>query len=292
MAFWELKIKEIEPIQSYGGTEMKRIIVTIAAILLLVFAALTVTAQNKSVTNQDVIRMVNEGLPESVIVKVIAGAIPEFDITPDGVIALSKAKVSENIINAMVEAQNKKIAVPAKDPRIDPSASAASSPAADATETVPGLPRAKGLYYKSSNGFVRIEEVSPATKIKGTGMFKLNPFKGASTAYSFKGKAAPVQVSDPKPKFYYRGDDISPRDFNIVMLEQKKNDREIEYFSAGIFRNSRIGPNENKIVAINATRIGADIIEFTPQEDLPGGEYAIDVGGSPIFDFGFPSATD
>jgi len=53
-------------------------------------------------TNADVIKMVQAGIDESVIITAIQKAQSGFDVSPDGLIALNQAKVSKEIINAMV----------------------------------------------------------------------------------------------------------------------------------------------------------------------------------------------
>jgi len=70
------------------------------AILLFAFAPLTLNAA--PMTNADVIKMVEAGIDESVIITAIQKAQSGFDTSPDGLIALSQAKVSKEIINAMV----------------------------------------------------------------------------------------------------------------------------------------------------------------------------------------------
>jgi len=67
-------------------------------------------AQNSKVvlTNNDIVQMVNAGLPESLVIGSISASDINFDVSPSGLVALRKASVSEPIIEAMLSAQAKK----------------------------------------------------------------------------------------------------------------------------------------------------------------------------------------
>lgn len=72
--------------------------------LVAMLGSLTVSAQQGQtvLTNQDVIRMVKNGLPESVIVASIQNNPTNFDTSVDGLIALHKAGASQKIMDAVV----------------------------------------------------------------------------------------------------------------------------------------------------------------------------------------------
>lgn len=76
------------------------------AIACLSFVSLvpTLHAQQgqKPLTNSDVINMVQGGVPESVIVASIRSHPAKFDVSPDGLIALHKAGVTQDELDAMV----------------------------------------------------------------------------------------------------------------------------------------------------------------------------------------------
>ncbi len=72
-------------------------------VLLLVFAALGQQAQ-KSLTNDDVIAMVKNGMPESVVVSAIQSQPGKFKTTTAELIRLHKAGVTEAELNAMMAA--------------------------------------------------------------------------------------------------------------------------------------------------------------------------------------------
>lgn len=95
---------------------------TLAALAVVGVISGCLLAQQKPLTNVDVIKMVKGGLPESVVVSAIRSTPSKFDISPDGLIALHKAGVTQNEMDAIVASAN---------PNAAPSAaSAAAAPAA------------------------------------------------------------------------------------------------------------------------------------------------------------------
>lgn len=76
--------------------------------LLILATALTVraqTAEKPPLTNQDVIKMVRAGLSESIVVATIQENRCNYDTSPDGLIALQKAGVTQKEMNAMMSRQ-------------------------------------------------------------------------------------------------------------------------------------------------------------------------------------------
>jgi len=80
--------------------------------LFLVIGAAPGSALNgqqpeKPLTNADVIKMVKVGLPESAIVATIRSNPAKYDLSPDGLIALHKAGVTKNEMDAMMAVSGK-----------------------------------------------------------------------------------------------------------------------------------------------------------------------------------------
>ena len=61
--------------------------------------------QAKTLRNGDVVQMVEEGVPQSVILSMVSKSRHDFDTTPSAIVALVKAGVDEDVINAMVAAE-------------------------------------------------------------------------------------------------------------------------------------------------------------------------------------------
>lgn len=82
---------------------------TLIIFCLLIGGAVTASAQNKQndgpLTNAEVIKLVKAGFKEKTVVLIIASRLPNFDLSPDRMIQLKRAGVSENIIVAMLARQ-------------------------------------------------------------------------------------------------------------------------------------------------------------------------------------------
>lgn len=80
----------------------------IASGLLILVMTLTVhaqTAEKPPLTNKDVIKMVQAGLSESIVVATIQENHSNYDTSPDGLITLQKAGVTQKEMNAMMSRQ-------------------------------------------------------------------------------------------------------------------------------------------------------------------------------------------
>ncbi|HEV3513762.1 MAG TPA: hypothetical protein VGS05_18800 [Candidatus Sulfotelmatobacter sp.] len=78
------------------------------AILTVIFAVVPVVGAQqtqKQLTNDGVIKMAQAGLSESVVIAAIQSSPANYDISPDGLIALQKAGVTKNELDAILAAQ-------------------------------------------------------------------------------------------------------------------------------------------------------------------------------------------
>lgn len=82
---------------------------TLIVFCLLLGGAIAVSAQARQnegpLTNAEVIKLVKAGFKEKTVVLIIAARAPNFDLSPDKMILLKRAGVSENIIVAMLARQ-------------------------------------------------------------------------------------------------------------------------------------------------------------------------------------------
>src|SRR5579863_5442163 len=88
--------------------EMTRRVFEVAAILAvigLMTYSLAAQQAQKPLTNAGVIKMVKAKLSESVVVAAIQSSPANYDISPDGLIGLQKAGVTQNEMDAIVAAQ-------------------------------------------------------------------------------------------------------------------------------------------------------------------------------------------
>jgi hypothetical protein len=63
------------------------------------------TASTQSLTNDDIIKLVQAKLPDSVVIAKIKSSSSEFDTSPDALIKLKRAGVSDSVLQAIVDAR-------------------------------------------------------------------------------------------------------------------------------------------------------------------------------------------
>jgi len=221
------------------------------ALLLLVLSAalcpvMIGQGSQKPLSNGDVIKMVKNGLPESVIVSSIESSAANFDLSPNGLISLHKAGVSQKIMDAMMAAGGSK--TPAKAATASSSAGAAAARA-----QAPPLPRTKSkipaVYLLQSGAWqkVDVEKAQLAqTKTKPTSMAKLAADSallqglqatmssataqvashvGSRTAGSALGQAGSVfsgMMAQRKPKITYVWAIANPASSNVLQEDTPK----------------------------------------------------------------------
>lgn len=88
---------------------MKTLLQLIVMLVLFMFTAqFTVASAEdaKPLTNADVIKMLDSGLPESVILSKVQASAANYDTSTDAIIELSKKGVSEKVLNAILNPQS------------------------------------------------------------------------------------------------------------------------------------------------------------------------------------------
>jgi hypothetical protein len=82
---------------------------TLIIFCLLAGCAIGASAQSKSsdgpLTNAEIVKLVKAGFKDKTVILIIASRVPNFDLSPDRMIQLKRAGVSENIIVAMLARQ-------------------------------------------------------------------------------------------------------------------------------------------------------------------------------------------
>ncbi len=124
---------------------MRRVKLILTLLGIALTTASTVGGQQnvKPLTNQDVISMVKNLLPESVIISAIKTNDADFDVSANGLIALKKAGVTAKVMEAMLAAVNDK----------KNSASAAPAPSAPAGPLTGAGPAGGGAPLAAAPGW-------------------------------------------------------------------------------------------------------------------------------------------
>ena len=96
-----------------GSVIMKIRIITLAWAAFFVFLGTLASFSASTMTNDDVVKLVKAGLSEPVILAAIDECDPRFDVTPDGLVKLKTAGVTDGVIQRMIAKKPGPSAAPA-----------------------------------------------------------------------------------------------------------------------------------------------------------------------------------
>lgn len=299
---------------------LKRVIPGFAAFLLMLLSVLHPlalasggqAAATAALSNEDVIKMVQAKLPDAVVVAKIKSSPCKFDTSPDALIKLKQAGISDAVMQAMAEAGA-------------PAASTNPGPAAKEPPLDPNDPLAEhdpGIYYVRQNpGGRRMTQLDPTAysggKSGGTFTSGLTyGIKKAKWKAVVRGGRANVRITEQSPTFYFYfeqkhgtlsyaggagswfGGLSSPNQFSLVRLESKKDSRELVVGEFGA-TGASTGTRGKDVTEFNFEKVAPGIYKVVPRADMQPGEYcffytgqntAMGAGGGNLFDFGINPA--
>lgn len=281
------------------------------SIVYLFILTLSVSAQEKPLTNADVVDMVKAGLPESTIVLTIGRSPSKFDTSAQALIDLNKAGVSGKVLDAMIGAKQNASGGSTAPVGVGNS----SSPATDSDPLLKEMTE-PGIYVVSKGKAQLIEP----NVFSGS---KSNPLLGAITygiaktkiRAKVQRKSAMVQSNSPDPTFYFVFNPAykdsgaamaggwwglpatSPNEFVLVKMDVKENSREAVVGEYGTFSGVSSGTRDKDTREYAFEKLRAGLYRVTLTKALDPGEYCFyyaanvqgfGVGGGKLFDFGVP----
>lgn len=222
-------------------------------------ASSTVQDQQAPLTNDDVVKMFGAGLAESTIVQVIQKASSNFDTSPDALIKLKQQGLTPNIIEAMVAAKSR--------PR---------------TFTPPEtVTNSRGVFAQNGADWSRIEEVS-SIEVRSVGNISsavTMGIKETRVICVFRGEKADLQLDNRRPVFRVSGLGASAKDVYIVAMRLNPDRRDLEMGRNGLIKKLSYGFRKRDVRDVDVKRLGDDLLEVTPKQDLEVGEYIMVLGG-------------
>ncbi len=278
----------------------------VLSIAFLCFAAVSVSAQDV-MTNDEVISLTKAGLSSGVIVSKIRGSKTDFDLSTDSLIKLKQAGVSDDIVSAMLDAKNGKMAV-----------AAGSGNVTGAAAGDPNDPMAKhnfGIYlYEEINGQRKMTQLQPNVSAQNRtgGKFtnSITPFGlgKIKKKANLPGRSANLQIQATQPVFYFYLDATSgglnttsgipstPNEFTLVVFNQRSDNREVTISKENNW-GGKGGLSDEYVVPFDAEDMGNGVFKITPKTPLKKGEYGFylvtsgtsnagDAIGTKFFDFG------
>lgn len=239
--------------------------------LAFVFSfAVTLRAEEKALTNADVVTMLKAGVPAESVLAVVKAKPGAYDTTPQGLIDLTQAGVAKEIITAMVESGSKPVGQMSN--TVPPPPFAATQPSVvliDGDTKTELLPRASQS-TRASPGFA----------------FGFGTIKAA-----IPGARASTRTINRRPRIEFNGfSGIVPTDVVTLFAAQVSSDRR-EYpimktgFSASIDSDKHARKVEITELVGSRTQFGMTRYSMVPVADLAPGEYLAVISGA-VYEFG------
>lgn len=276
-----------------------------AAVLFLAFSGYAQTQTpaamgGQTMTNTDVLKLVQARLSDDLIVSKIRSSKCSFDTSTDTILKLKSQGVSDAVIEAMLGCGRPPVHTPG-------SAAASSDP------NNPLSPHPPGIYWlektKTGEEMARLE-ASSYQGSKSSGMFGSAMSMGLKKAKwkaRLAGAHAALRIPDLSPVFWFyfpsagQGFGQSgvlarasrPEDFALARMESQKHDRELVVGQAGVLGNSA-GLRSQDVVTVAVQNVSPGVYKVTVARPLkpgeycfvpPGGAAAFGMAGGQLYDF-------
>jgi hypothetical protein len=236
----------------------------------------------------DVIRLSQAGLSDNTIIAQIKMRPQHFDLSPDELLQLKSAHVSDKVIEAMVGATgavDPSTATKSPDPQLPPSIDAYAKPQL----------LADGFYYKSPQGWQKLEPISMVGGgLKHVGKMFV-PGLTPQMVWTFRDAESPAQFAEKRPTFCIRESPAlaniagrTGRDLLIVRFDKRKDRRELQTTNGGNMFTFKAGLSKDRMPDITTKTVADGIFLVTPNEDLKPGEYMVTFSSLGVsgYDFG------
>lgn len=257
-------------------------------------------ATASELTVEQIIRLVQAGLSEDLIIAKIKKNNKAFDLSTEQILQLKKVGASDNIIRVLMDPQAQLVTVPAASPAVTPTEVLTPTPTAPAnverslSNNLPEVDKATGIYLVEDGGkLTRLTRVAFTSQKIGT----LGVMGAAMTMGALKtkirlvlyGSSAKVRVQNKRPEFLFNlSEDVQPRDYVLIRLDKKSSTREA---IAGSMRigGPNMGFDEKKTLKFSAKEMAPGKYMLKLENDLAVGEYVFcPANGSlvAVYDFG------
>ncbi|HEY0061237.1 MAG TPA: hypothetical protein VGC21_03885 [Telluria sp.] len=252
---------------------MKRITPLVTALLASVLVASAAMAA--PVRNADVIKLLEAGMPEEVVLAAIANGQPKFDTSADALIKLKAKGATPAILSAMLRPAAPSASAGASAQQSSPSAATPSRKASgnhgynpeEVTLIVNGQPQIMSYI---------IPQTRTAARALG--------FGGMASYASLSGKAAQRRLTSNTPEFIVSVPKNAQADNYLTLANfAVRNNDTREVMTGGGYMSYSSGINKSRVVKVTTTalpdqagaREGFILYKITPEAPLKAGEYAL-----------------
>jgi hypothetical protein len=238
----------------------------IRAVLLLLFCPLLVAAQ--ALNNDSIIKMIKAQLSDDVIVSTINAAPGSYDTSPDALIALKQAGVSNKVIDAILAKTSPASAAPTSPDSAAPPAPDASAPAAPLPPGIENI----GAYFKDRGGSwqplpseaVVFQSGGLVKHVASAGLMKedLNGLVG--------GMRSRLVLSTPLTLILHVPQGRTAGDYELVRLHIVGSNRQFQSVAGGLNQTSGSIRDE---IDFTSTQIGPSTYQVVLNNELGEGEF-------------------
>ena len=246
----------------------------------------------KAMTVQDVIKLSKAGLTDDLIIEQIKTKNQRFDLSTDQLIQLKTAKVSERIIQVMINPTYKptptaatpnKLApastalptgkAPATQPLSQPTSPSSTTPAVDAkADTTDPVPNKLGVYVKIKGSWTEVmpEQVSWKSGGMGKSIASGGVVKGDVNGY-IDGSTSNYRVTTPLELLIVVPEGFDIADYQLLKLREHEEFRDFRTVSGGVFHSS--GGATRDVIPFNGVKVAPRTYHVTISTAL--GEYGV-----------------
>jgi len=222
----------------------------------------TDTARPKQVDNDTILRMVKAGLDDKIILQTINLQPGHYDVTPDDLIALKSAGVSQQVIAAM-QAHGTGLDIRAH-----------HTPTGEITPESLGLDD-PGVYYKTKQGdWMRLKVERVAIKSGGTVKSLLtHGIISRDMNGHIDGAKSPLVLPTGVEILIYAPVGTEATEYDFLRFREHSDNREFRTLTGGVF-HSESGADRDEI-EFTPKRIAPQLYTFTVPIDIEKGEYGV-----------------
>ncbi|ADW67981.1 hypothetical protein AciX9_0914 [Granulicella tundricola MP5ACTX9] len=223
--------------------------------------ALAKSPEPALMNNDAVLRMVKAGLGDGLVLQTINAQPGDYNVTPDALIALKQAGVSEEVISSMVNA------VANKSRRQITNVPVAPVVLSDVNEP--------GVYYKDRQGRWTLMETE-LVHSKSGGFIKSTVTYGIISKDMngvVFGRESKLLLSRPVEFLIYTPDGVTSEEYDLLQFRLNSKDREFRTLTGGVFHST--GGAKRDEVPFKAVKTAPHTYTFSLPEDLPGGEFGV-----------------
>jgi hypothetical protein len=208
-------------------------------------------------TNDTIVRMHRAGLGDELILQTISAQPGRYDTSPDALIALKQAGLSDPILSAIANKARRSLTHPNPEPIV-------LSPVNEI-----------GVYYKDSTGRWQPMESEPVHS-KSSGWIKNTLSDGiikTDMNGMVNGPQAKLLLPRPIEFLIYTADGVDAGEYTLIRFRLNGKDRQFRTLTGGVFHST--GGAKDDEVEFTAKKIAPRTWVFTLGRDTPGAEYGI-----------------